>query len=588
MRRGYGLGWIAGIALCACMNAIGPVHAATKKDLDAETARLRAHEGAITAVRDNIAAALGLPKKGTWDNGCLVLSIASDCRSTTRVDLLRRKGEWTQGVASLSGHAPRGEADGSKLSIGKGALHGRLAVTLTPYPLTRRHPYYEENYYDCGPRTHVYELDLKMNGFQVSGVAKGKGREWQCTGDLVPLVHPKYPRVPLGSGEEADPMIEAKWLEGNVARVYDQIRALSITGRLGLPYDLAIKQIPRYSFKRPVVKGDGGGKGKKKARKTVPSIDDMGMDDMDLGGGAAAKQKNYKPLVEQARRISARTQRLLDLARLQEKDGHKVRPVAPGGLKLDDPEFGPWFDVAPLGSTKGKKNIVPVDAGGPGDQQWSYVDHWHCVGPISDQALWPIHTPLLPDLIPVPGTPCVVSEQVLASELYVAGRLSKPVICLADPANGLTRPPNWRACDKSTIGEYLKSPGIGLDHSACYAFTEIHSDEDQTLFAAAIVNDTGALWVNDRLIWDSGDHPLINKTQRQVFKVDLRKGRNTAIMRARDRQHPTWFGLFVCMRGAPRDAASYKAAVAAREAAYAPPTRCAQLHSRFGTRRASR
>jgi len=571
MRKGYDLGWIVGIALCAFINAMGPVNAATKKDLDAETAKLRAHERAITAVRDNIAAALGLPKKGTWDNGCLVLSIAAEHRPTTSVQLLRRKGDWAQGVANLRGHAPRGKADGSKLSIGKDALQGALTVTLTPFPHTQGYPYFRENYHDCAPRTYVYELELQINGFQVSGTAKGQGREWQCTGTFVPLVHPKYPRVPLGSGEEDDPLVEAKWLEGNVARVYDQIRALSMTGRLGLPYDLAIKQIPRYSFKRPIVKGDGGGKGKgkEKARKNVPSIDDMGMDDMDLGGGAAATQENYKPLVEQARRISARTQRLLDLARLQEKEGDKVKPVPPGGLKLDDPEFGPWFDVAPLRGTKGKNNIVPADAGGPGDQQWSYVNHWHCVGPISDQALWPIHATLLPDLIPVPDTDCVVSKDILGRELYVAGKLSKPGVCMADSANGLTRPPNWRAGDKYTIGEYLHSPGIGLDHSSCYAFTELHSDEDKTLFAGAVVNDTGALWVNDRLVWDSGDHPLINKTMRQVFKVDLRKGRNTVIMRARDRQHPTWFGLFLCTRGAPRDAASFKAAVAARDAAYA-------------------
>ena len=103
----------------------------------------------------------------------------------------------------------------------------------------------------------------------------------------------------------------------------------------------------------------------------------------------------------------------------------------------------------------------------------------------------------------------------------------------------------------------------------------MHSDRDCELWAAAVINDVGALWINDRLVWDSGDHQYISKTRHQLFRARLRRGANTLIVRCKDRQHPTWFGVFFCTRGAPRDAADVEADTAVRETAYAelrPPT----------------
>jgi hypothetical protein len=330
---------------------------------------------------------------------------------------------------------------------------------------------------------------------------------------------------------------------------------------LGLPYDLAAAETPHYRFRRPVVKAGGVGAGGVAAsRKRAPTVEDSDVDlgDLGAGGAAAAKPEDCAAWLSQAKEIRARTQRLLDLARAHEATRAGLPPVEPGGLKMEDSEFGPWFDVAPLPVREGGANSLPAAVGGVGGPQWRYVDAWHAAGPFAVDLFWHEHGALLPDVVPVPGADSLPDAAAFRDKNGKPAQPTAAALWQAAPENGLVRPPLWDVGGEPLVG-----------WTASYAAAEVHAGEDRELLGAAVINDTGALWINDRLVWRSGDHPFIGKTRTQVFQATLKKGRNTLIVRCEDRQRPMWFGIFFCTRGAPRDGMAARAAVAERETAYA-------------------
>ena len=109
--------------------------------------------------------------------------------------------------------------------------------------------------------------------------------------------------------------------------------------------------------------------------------------------------------------------------------------------------------------------------------------------------------------------------------------------------NGRALPPLWRFPDRGcpTESKWGKegsgrggAGGHGLEWATYYAFADIHAEAACERWVGMIVNDTGKLWLNGRLVWNGGRHERIDRTQTAVFPLKLVAGRNELMLRVDD------------------------------------------------------
>lgn len=282
VRPGSGAGVSARFAsaVCAVVAAcLNDAVAAPAGDLHAETSAIRGLYRDIRAARDRLAATMAWPAEPTWRDGCLALRIQSPALGAPlAVQVIRRQGTWSAGVAGLRGHAPRAPVDPAGLTVTNDRIGGTLRITLTPYPGRQSDPFHAGNYWDCEPVTWTCAIAGRAKGFLLVGTAslESPGRpviEGECEGEFHPLVRPRFPDPPLAA-EESDPLSEARWLEQAGTFYCEQIRALDVVGAVGLPFAAAFEQIPRYRLVRPAVRSAGGSPSPRKA----PQLDDLAPD----------------------------------------------------------------------------------------------------------------------------------------------------------------------------------------------------------------------------------------------------------------------------------------------------------------------
>ena len=575
MRLARGASAVAAAA-AACCCALAGDGKATLQDLRKQENLLRKELGTILRLRDEVAAGLAIPRAAATANGCLELTIGSAIgRQALTVRLPRRDGTWAGGVAGAAGYAPPNRADAAGVQVAGGEMRGVLTVTLVPYPI-------DGDYVDRPPVVRRYELDLLLKGEAVvgwawpvgAGAAEPDAPALTCSGRFHPLRRPTF--EPFGDAPlDTDPAGEGKWIEAQATMAYEQIRALELVQTLALPFDVAIRYVPRYRPKRPLAGAAKGTPARKGKHKRPPSIADVGLDDLGLEGGFGSDGgpavEDYAPFVRQVRAMQGRVREMIELVEAWRKAPAEARTVQVGSLQTGDPDFGPYFGCEALPGDKARPNILPASVGADGVQSWPYVDAWRITGPLPGPGVWPALGGALPDIVPAFDAPCGADE-IAAREAYAGKNPSPWETVKADPANGCVRPPLWHHGDKWAPGEDRYQLGSGLDWTSFYAFAEVHAERDCEAYLGVTVNDLGRLWIDGRLVWVGAEHRKINLTQTCVVKVSLRKGRNTLALRCDDRQHPSYFGVRVCARGVPRDAAAAAAAIEKRRRAYAALT----------------
>lgn len=534
-----------------------------------EIAALRGDLAGLVRLRDELAASVPAAAGAGFADGCLEL-VAGKARgqAALTVQLLRRGGRWAGGVALLPTFALDGNADGRGLAIGTdGRLSGTAAVTLTPLPEgSRSRP--PDNYHLCVPTRYECDVRAELIAGAVRGLLRVRGPaapgalgedELECAGRWLPLARPTLPPLrppPLST----DPTGDGKWYETQATEVYEQVRALTLTRRAGLPFEIAIRQVPAYRPERANL-------AVRKKPKGPPRVEDIG-GGLDLGlGGAGEPAADNQALLEQVKAMRRRVAAMAALVKAACAGGDSP-PVQQGSTDTGDAEFGPWFAAGPLPADKSGAGIVPDSAGAAGAPQWRHVARWRITGPVASPGPWPAVTPLLPDIVPAFDAACGLAG--LAGRADYAGEKPSPwQTVAADASNGLVRPPPWHPGDKYCLGEQRYAMGCGLDWSSFYAFGELLAPRDGEVWMGAVVNDSGALWINDRLVWRSGRHQAINAAQTCVFRAPLVRGRNALAFRCDDRQRPSYFGLWVCASGRPRASAEAAAVIARRDSAQA-------------------
>jgi len=386
----------------------------------------------------------------------------------------------------------------------------------------------------------------------------------------------------------------AQWLERIADRTYYGIRVFALMQKAGIPYDTAERDLVEINAARVFVPPrDAAGK-KKGKKSTAPSLDD---DDLGLGDleeedpavkkeAAAQQRKKAEAAVAFAKSIHGRLgymRRLVDV--------YMTADAAPSyqvdSIEVPDPEFGPWYDEEALPyDAKSGKHKLPADAGRAGPQTWPCVGTWELIGPFPTPR-WDRHLPLLPDTALDRTSDYLIDRDALRRGKSLRRKdAGKWIITERSMPFGYIGPPNWSTSNGFSTGRPTgRKWGFGhtgLSYSSLYACTGIEAPCAMTLWAMIGVEQRGALWINDRLVW-TGPGKIIDKhalETRHLVKLKFDKGLNRLVFRCDVHFSSPCFWLRICTRGAPRDAAT----VAARAAEVAKARKALPGTETFGFR----
>lgn len=329
--------------------------------------------------------------------------------------------------------------------------------------------------------------------------------------------------------------------------------------------------------------------GGKSAAAPPPKADDAPRDLDDIGGLRAAdtakeaggksdldsvvtKTREDAPDVVSrrlavVRHIVRHTERLLLSVRNQIESGGKADSFVNGTMTTDDPEFGPWYGFRSLPSRDGHANVVTADAGAEGPPLWLNVEDWRILGPFRGAAFAALH---IPDVIDTEDAEyrMFANHEIRMSGTTKAAEISTPATNTwlpraCEPADGTVRPL------QHSIGHGHDMDDPGMDYATYYFATTIWSDRDVELWAGFCIDDQGLLWINEQLACAlPGPEKGTSIESVGMFRLRLRKGANTVIVREDNEVHSMGMWLRVCVRGTPRPAAEAKARMAeARERA---------------------
>jgi len=580
---------ICAAVACVCMRT--SASGATANDFKEESAGLKQDVAAVLAVRDRIAATIPEATAGSWNDGCLVLTVAGAVDGKDmRVELLRRGGAWARGKAEIVWIRPVHAADGTGLRVNDNGLSGGLLVTVARFESS-------EHGSSLGMQTRRFRVSAKVSGRKIEGhVCESDVEDAEnlaCAGRFIPYGRPRMSTGDAGIGDmtaAAGPLPGECTQERMATTAYEQVRALDFMKRSGLPFEIAAREVVSYRLQRILLSGEGGkdkkskkgGPSRKKKRKAqAPSLDDMGMDDLALEDAAATPKADYAAMIATVRSMRERVQAMLRLAKAYEA-GAAAPAMEPGAAAdCGDPEFGPWYKARPLPARgRGGCSLGPAVTDGP--QEWGYIGRWRILGPLPRSDMWPDSRPALPDIVPAFDADCSV-KRLLQTRRYMVpmkgdkfeslykGRDPSPVETVdADPANGHVLPPCWRRGDRFCPKETKTSAvGHGMDWATYYACADVYADEAGERWVGVVINDAGALWVNDRLVWCSGEHDRVQMTRSFVFPARFNAGRNRLLLRCDDYRRPSAFSVQICTRGGPRVAEQARAEMDRARAAMA-------------------
>ena len=524
-----------------------------------EVAAIQADLLALVALRDRALAAYDAEAKVASRGDpprdlTLVLANALPSDAALTLRLQRFTGRWgvAEGESRQRGNAKH-PVDPSALTVQKDQLAGSVKFTLLP---GKKGP---------GPAEPVelqVQIEASTSGSGIAGRFSIKAphgeiepRQGAISGSAVNMdidVRPPasdsaaaLSQAPLAGRTLDDSYDAAVKMEAATTDVYQQLRAVDLARANGLIYSAALKQA---QFVPPVRNARDASQLQfvpDKPGEMVLGWEPVCTPAQPPGGATPENFSTIQKYVAEIRRLAE--------AALAPAAVRSTWIAA--GEKFDDPSFGPWFGAEGLATTPEKRSIIPVDAGGPGPQQWPYIRRWHVLGPFqkTDRS---INSSLLPEVVMSPhsryapdlGKIATTGKHVAYQGKNIIGWL--PIEATAGSGYVQTLAPN-----------YWMAPGrAGIDNSFYYGYAEVFSEQEKTLRLGINVNNHGKLWLNDRLVWVS-PAPLNPDTEHStyVFKVDFQKGVNRLLFRCDNDRGAMYFAVRVCTRGQPQTAAEVAA-----------------------------
>ena len=391
----------------------------------------------------------------------------------------------------------------------------------------------------------------------------------------IPAGKPKFPPFPKPPAL-SNVFQDAAFIADRSRFVYEQIRALDLQKRTGIPFALGFQEVTHVPLTRKQPTVDGGGKKKpKKAfnskKVTAPDLDDL-EDDIDLDDAvetsadkadAAKKQGELnRKMVAELQKAQRHMREMRGIVETWQKNGSVAKAIQRGDVATGDPEFGPWSRAEPLALTKDGANRLPNEVGTDGAQLWPYLTGWRVMGPIPVLNV-DTHSGL-PDIVPDPDSVLVVQTNRFgwSRERRYYGTGTSPWVSVpVDFRDGFVTAPKYSTWGAGGVPGILYGGFLGI--------ADVIAPADVEVWASFACPSRGAVWANNRLVWSSGwKEGLDNWFIPQRFKLSLKKGRNRIIVRSDAYHQPLGFAMRVCVQGKPRTAEQVAQNKTAVEAAY--------------------
>ncbi|MDF3057643.1 MAG: hypothetical protein K0R17_1858 [Rariglobus sp.] len=190
----------------------------------------------------------------------------------------------------------------------------------------------------------------------------------------------------------------------------------------------------------------------------------------------------------------------------------------------------PVKNYRPLHGRTVRSGQVAIEPGR--SAEWLYVDTWHLIGPWPNPGRKNLNTKFPPETV------------VNLDAVYQGGR-----------KDGEPEPVRWEffqmpsqvtGKERTPVVPMIRPPGIG-DYEIYYGYTELWFDEPADLWVAIGSDDQSKVWINDLLIWKSGDAHKSWVANEGLRKVHFRKGINRVLYRLENGQNSGGFSFIVCL-----------------------------------------
>jgi hypothetical protein len=267
----------------------------------------------------------------------------------------------------------------------------------------------------------------------------------------------------------------AQRVQERIAETYRDIRAAQLARAAGISEEEAKRRTDTIRYQStPLALGKGASLATERAAQ----------------GELAAMVARSERLLDQAqgRPGSGASGLLARLRQAANQGDGQARDVTPFMAKdeADDQSYRP----VPAGEARGAgaPPAVPpglvnnarfgrrVAASGAPGADWMFVDTWHTIGPFPNPGRTAINTPYPP-------------EASVDLDARYPGKDGREL--------------RWTFVQASTPDVV---PANAEEYGIYYAYTEIWMDEARDLWVAVGSDDKSTLWVEDQLVWMSGDH----------------------------------------------------------------------------------
>lgn len=194
----------------------------------------------------------------------------------------------------------------------------------------------------------------------------------------------------------------------------------------------------------------------------------------------------------------------------------------------------PVKDYRPLHGRTVRQGMVSIEEGR--NPAWLYVDTWHLIGPWPNPGRKNLDTKFPPETV------------VNLDAIYQGGR--KNEIPMPIRWEFFQMPSQVGGKERTPVVPMIRPPGLG-DYEIYYAFTELWFDEAADLWVAIGSDDQSKVWINDLLIWKSGDAHKTWRPNEGLRKVHFKKGINRVLYRLENGQNSGGFSFVVCLAKDP-------------------------------------
>jgi len=188
----------------------------------------------------------------------------------------------------------------------------------------------------------------------------------------------------------------------------------------------------------------------------------------------------------------------------------------------------------PLHGRTVRQGMVTVEKGR--NPQWLYVDTWHLIGPWPNAGRKNLNTKFPPETV------------VNLDAVYQGARKNEVPIPVR--WQFFQMPSKVTGKERTPAVPMILPPGMG-DYEIYYGYTELWFDEEADLWVAIGSDDQSKVWINDLLIWKSGDAHKSWVANEGLRKVHFRKGINRVLYRLENGQNSGGFSFIVCLATDP-------------------------------------